>query len=170
MTAFCLGNYAPDVSAPGTTADATGRLGQFGSGILEHPAVANAAPPVVADILRRARTHQRLTLRQVEQKIGIPNAHLSQIERGVIRRPNVGLLLDLAELYELDYQQLAEWSGYLEPHTTRTSGRLAGMALKLFTSLDAVGQREALQMLEELRNGEQHLHSHTGSPAPKRQN
>jgi transcriptional regulator with XRE-family HTH domain len=114
------------------------------------------ASPIVADVLRRARAHQRLSLRQVEQRIGVPNAHISQIERGVIRRPDVAILMELAELYELDYQLLAQWAGYLDPDATRTSSKLAGMALRLFASLDPAAQHEALNMLEELRNGTMH--------------
>lgn len=115
------------------------------------------ASPIVADVLRRARSHQRLSLRQVEQRIGVPNAHISQIERGVIRRPDVAILMELAELYELDYQLLAQWAGYLDAGATRTSSKLAGMALRLFASLDPTAQHDALNMLEELRNGTMHV-------------
>lgn len=156
------------MTARRTAREATSQVGQFEPELHEDIAAAGAAVPVVADILRRARAQQHLTLRQVEQKIGIPNAHLSQIERGVIRRPDVALLLDLAELYELDYRQLAEWTGYLEPHATRTSARWAGMALKLFTSLDPVGQREALHLLEQLRNAAAHTYPSADPRHPQR--
>ena len=69
--------------------------------------------PVLGDILRRARQHQGLSLRQVEQRTGVSNAHLSQIERGAIRRPDPAILMNLAELYGLNYELIAEWSGYL---------------------------------------------------------
>lgn len=110
------------------------------------------AEPILGDILRRARNHQHLTLRQVEQRIGVPNAHLSQIERGTIRRPGVTVLLELAELYELDYRLVAEWAGYLDPNAPRTSGTLIGMALRLFVDLDPAAQHDALTFLEQLRN------------------
>ncbi len=116
----------------------------------------NPAEPVLGDILRRARTHLRLSLRQVEQRIGVPNAHLSQIERGTIRRPDVSILMELAELYELDYRLVAEWAGYLDPHAPRVSSTLAGMALRLFVELDPTAQHDALDYLERLRNQGEH--------------
>lgn len=114
--------------------------------------IAGESEPVLGDILRHARQHQGLSLRQVEQRIGVSNAHLSQIERGAIRRPDPAILMNLAELYGLNYELVAEWSGYLQREGTRGSGALAGMALRLFVELDPVAQREALNYLERLRN------------------
>lgn len=114
--------------------------------------VAGDSEPVLGDILRRARQHQGLSLRQVEQRTGVSNAHLSQIERGAIRRPDPAILMNLAELYGLNYELVAEWSGYLEPEGPRGSSALAGMALRLFVELDPVAQSQALEYLEKLRN------------------
>ncbi len=124
---------------------------------------ARDSEPVLGDILRRARQHRGLSLRQVEQRVGVSNAHLSQIERGAIRRPDPAILMKLAELYELNYELIAEWSGYLEPEGSRISMGLAGMALRLFVDLDPVAQRQALEYLERLRNESAH-----GEPDPER--
>jgi transcriptional regulator with XRE-family HTH domain len=118
---------------------------------------AGDSEPVLGDILRRARLHQGLSLRQVEQRIGVSNAHLSQIERGAIRRPDPAILMKLAELYGLNYELVAEWSGYLEPEGPRGSTALAGMALRLFVELDPVSQSQALEYLEKLRNETAHV-------------
>jgi hypothetical protein len=56
--------------------------------------------------LRRARLSQGQTLRDVERHTGIHNAHLSQIENGVIRKPNGDLLRVLARYYGLDLTSL----------------------------------------------------------------
>jgi transcriptional regulator with XRE-family HTH domain len=85
----------------------------------------------------------------VEQRTGVSNAHLSQIERGAIRRPNPAILMNLAELYGLNYELVAEWSGYLEPLGSRGSSQLAGMALRLFVELDPVAQSQAFGILGE---------------------
>jgi transcriptional regulator with XRE-family HTH domain len=115
----------------------------------------SAAEPVLGDILRRARTHCGFSLRQVEQRTGISNAHLSQIERGSIKRPDIALLMDLAELYQLDYRLVAEWAGYLDRAAPRTtSSGLAGMALRLFVDLDPAQQHDALRYLEVLRSND----------------
>ena len=63
------------------------------------------AEPALGDILRQARGHRQLTLRQVEQRISLPNAHLSQIERGSIRRPDPAILMDLAEERYVAYRR-----------------------------------------------------------------
>ena len=51
-------------------------------------------------VLRRARADHGWTLREVEGRSGIRNAHLSQIESGAIERPDTALLWTLAGLYE----------------------------------------------------------------------
>jgi len=110
------------------------------------------ASPVLGDILRRARLHCGFSLRQVQQRSGISNAHLSQIERGSIKRPDIALLMDLAELYELNYRLVAEWAGYLDESAPRaTSSGLAGLALRLFVDLAPAEQHDALRFLEKLR-------------------
>ena len=118
--------------------------------------LAEDSEPVLGEILRRARQHQGLSLRQVESRIGLSNAHLSQIERGAIRRPDPAILMNLAELYSLNYELIAEWSGYLNSLSSRSSSGLAGMALRLFVELDSVAQRDALSYLENLRNERLH--------------
>ena len=73
------------------------------------------------------------------------------------------MLMELAELYELDYRLVAEWAGYLGPRAPRVSSNLAGMVLRLFVELDAPAQHEALAYLERLRND--HLHpERSGTP------
>jgi len=127
-------------------------------GVVEHASrqdpnrlESSAAEAVLGDILRRARTHCGFSLRQVEERSGIANAHLSQIERGSIKRPDIALLMELAELYHLDYRLVAEWGGYLDRAAARgTSNEFAGLALRLFVSLDPAQQHEALRFLETL--------------------
>jgi transcriptional regulator with XRE-family HTH domain len=76
----------------------------------------NASPsadPDVGQILRRARLHQGLTLRQVEGRTGIQNAHLSQIETGTIKQPGADQVWVLCDLYGLNKRDLMEWTGHL---------------------------------------------------------
>lgn len=108
-----------------------------------------AAEPVLGEILKRARTHRGLTLRDVEQRTGIPNPHLSQIERGQIKRPDAKILWELCELYLLDYSRLAEWSGYLEQGASLDSAIVA-LALRVLSKLERTDQIEALRYLESL--------------------
>lgn len=104
----------------------------------------------VGEILRRARNHRKLTLRDVEDRTGIPNAHLSQIERGVIRRPNPGLLMTLCDLYDLNYELLARWGGYLDEHAVTSTDRMLEAAMRVFTRLDVAAQGQLLREMEAL--------------------
>ena len=74
---------------------------------------ARQSHPEIGEVLRRARTHNQLSLREVERRIGRSNAYLSQVERGMIRQPDPIVLLELAELYGLNFQMLAEWAHWL---------------------------------------------------------
>ena len=66
--------------------------------------------PSVGSALRNARIHRQLSLREVERRIGRSNAYLSQVERGLIKRPDPIVLLELSELYGLNFQTLAKWA------------------------------------------------------------
>lgn len=79
------------------------------------------ASPQVGGVLRRARVHHRLSLRDVERRIGRSNAYLSQVERGLIRQPNPVVLLELAELYGLNFETLATWADWM-PSDPSSSG------------------------------------------------
>ncbi len=67
--------------------------------------------PAVGRVLRHARQHRGLSLREVERITGRSNAYLSQVERGLIKKPDPLVLLELADLYRLDFDSLAEWAG-----------------------------------------------------------
>lgn len=67
--------------------------------------------------LRRLRelagAGKRLSLRDVENKTGISNEYLSQLERGVAARPAPDVLKKLAECYQVPYESLLVAAGYL---------------------------------------------------------
>lgn len=71
--------------------------------------------PMVGSVLRRARMHYQLSLREVERRIGRSNAYLSQIERGLIKKPDPIVLLELSELYGLNFHTLAAWALWVGP-------------------------------------------------------
>lgn len=62
--------------------------------------------------LRRAR---RLTLREVEERSGVSNSYLSQVENGHIRQPSPHVLQKLAEAYGVAYEHLMMRAGYIRP-------------------------------------------------------
>lgn len=111
---------------------------------------AEPAEPVLGAILKRARVHQGLSLRDVERRTGVPNAHLSQIERSVIRKPDPAIIFELASTYGLDFALLAEWAGYLGKGHDSSSGMLDAL-VRAFANLDSVRQAEVLAFIEALK-------------------
>jgi transcriptional regulator with XRE-family HTH domain len=111
---------------------------------------AQPSEPRIGEIFRRARRHRGWSLRDVERRTGILNPHLSQIERGQIRRPDVEILWTLSELYSLDFPNIAVWSGHLDQYSTEPSASLALIALRALSRLDADAQVEALHHIEQL--------------------
>jgi transcriptional regulator with XRE-family HTH domain len=118
------------------------------------PGVATArgpdSPPVLADILRRARLHKGWSLREVEKRTGVPNAHLSQIEHGRIRKPDAAILW-----------RLADWAGYFPTETPEVDETIK-LALQILAELEPEAQAEALRYLQHLRNARAH-----GRPPPR---
>jgi len=93
-----------------------------------------------------------MSLRDVERETGIQNAHLSQIEKGVITKPAVGLLWSLANVYNLDFSKLLQLAG----RAGRTSGTapvrsLVGAGLHTIQDLSPGEEQELLAFLEDLR-------------------
>lgn len=108
------------------------------------------APPV-GRVLRRAREHQQLSLREVERRLGRSSAYLSQIERGLIRQPDPIVLLELAELYNLDFMTLAIWAGWAgdaEGDTAR--GNSASILVRRVLELDDTQRTEVLSHIERI--------------------
>jgi transcriptional regulator with XRE-family HTH domain len=99
----------------------------------------------VGRVLRRARTRRQWSVREVARRTGFGNTYLSQVERGVIRKPDPTALWQLASLYNLDFGLLLEWSGQ--------AGRDRQVffdAMKAFTALEPDEQAEALEYLRSL--------------------
>jgi transcriptional regulator with XRE-family HTH domain len=107
----------------------------------------------LGSVLKRAREEAGLSLREVEKRTGIRNAHLSQVETGAIAKPEMAMLWDLAALYRLDYSDLLAHSGYAS--TGETSGRQrqrTTAALRALGALTPSEQAEVLRYMAELKS------------------
>lgn len=105
----------------------------------------------LGDALVEGRQAAGLSLREVQRRTGVHNAHLSQIEKGHIERPEVGLLFQLAELYALDFGELLELSGHLSGQDQSASQRaMTTAALRAVGELAPARQAEALSYLQRL--------------------
>ena len=126
------------------------------------PRDAGAAPrdeiPKVGLVLRRAREYWKLSLREVERRTGRANAYLSQVERGLIRQPDPAVLLQLADLYRLDFMQLAEWAGWTSSSAASSADARgsdsAGFLIRRVLELDERQRTRTLAFIEELHRAE----------------
>jgi transcriptional regulator with XRE-family HTH domain len=66
----------------------------------------------LGDVLRKRREELALSLRDVEDKVGVSNAYLSQLENRKIVRPSPSVLRKISELYEISYGRLMELAGH----------------------------------------------------------
>ena len=107
----------------------------------------------VGGVLRRARVHHRLSLREVERRIGRSNAYLSQIERGLIKQPNPIVLLELAELYGLNFETLAAWADWVPTDPSASNARRrtsAAVLVRQVLQLNADERTTVLRVVDSI--------------------
>jgi len=102
--------------------------------------------------LRAARAARGLSLRDVERRTGIRNAHLSQIETDTIAKPEMAILWELASLYGLDFARLLALAGHVGgAETSARQRRRTTVALRALGELSPREQEEALRFMAELK-------------------
>jgi transcriptional regulator with XRE-family HTH domain len=79
--------------------------------------------------LKDSRELIPLTLRQVEEAIGISNAYLSQLENDKIKKPSANVLYKLASLYNIELDTLLYAAGIIQAEPLRKSKLLNTVAL-----------------------------------------
>lgn len=117
------------------------------------PQPLRAPPPnSLSEVLVRAREKKGWSLREVERRTQIHNAHLSQIETGTIERPDPNILWVLADVYGLEYLELLELAGHTERGSTGARRSLMGAALHALGDLEPEEQQEVLRFMDTLRS------------------
>ena len=107
--------------------------------------------PAIGVVLRRAREHHQLSLREVERRTGKSSAYLSQVERGLIRQPDPVVLLQLAEMYRLDFLTLARWAGWAgDAETSNASVNSATHLVRQILELDDEQRVHVTAYIQEL--------------------
>jgi HTH-type transcriptional regulator, competence development regulator len=101
--------------------------------------------------LRAARAARGLSLRDVERRTGIRNAHLSQIETDTIAKPEMAILWELASLYGIDFARLLALAGHAGGASTGSQRRRMTVALRALGQLAPGDQDEALRFMAELK-------------------
>lgn len=97
--------------------------------------------------LKRIRKERELTLRVVEEKTGISNAYLSQVENGKIARPSPSVLHKLAEFYDVSYEHLMRLAGHPLPILSTEREKLEPV-FRLSSSFDDLTEEEKKRVQE----------------------
>ncbi len=79
--------------------------------------------------LRQFRMLKGLSLRDVEDSVGVSNAYLSQLERGHAKNPSPRKLELLAKEYSVSYSELLRLAGYLGDESIINGDRLVASSL-----------------------------------------
>ena len=101
--------------------------------------------------LRAARAASGLSLRDVERRTGIRNAHLSQIETDTIAKPEMAILWELASLYGVDFGRLLALAGHTGGGDASGRRHRMTVALRALSQLSPGDQDEALRFMAELK-------------------
>ncbi len=109
-------------------------------------------PTELGELLKKTRNKKGWSLRHVEAETGIHNAHLSQIEKGTIERPDPYILWTLSSLYGLDFRRVMRLGGHIEKDEgTRARRSLVGTALHALGDLSPKEQQETLNFMALLK-------------------
>jgi len=88
--------------------------------------------------LREARELIPLTLRGVEDAVGISNAYLSQLENDKIKKPSANVLYKLAFLYNINLEVLLFAAGIIKEKPAKS-----------YTFMDAIAEQAGMLTDEE---------------------
>jgi HTH-type transcriptional regulator, competence development regulator len=97
--------------------------------------------------LKSLRDIKGFSLRHVEEKSGVSNAFLSQLESGKVKRPSPMMLYKLAGVYGVPYEALMELAGYPVPEGSVPATR-SGPAV--FHRLGDITEEEEQALLDYL--------------------
>ncbi len=85
----------------------------------------------LGELLADARKRRNLTLRAVQEAVGISNAYLSQLETAKVQSPSPVVLHTLSELYDLPYATVMELAGYPLPQNVKTGSARNRLAVRI---------------------------------------
>lgn len=109
----------------------------------------------LGSFLKSGRTDQGYTLREVEEKTGISNAYLSQLENGSINKPSPEVLFKLSELYEISYERLMKTAGHPLPMKNESmQGSSFRQGNNAFDDLSPEEEEKLREYLQFLRSNE----------------
>jgi len=102
----------------------------------------------LGEYLKQQRRLKNLTLRSVQEKTGISNAYLSQVENNKISKPSPSILHKLADCYGTSYKYLMELAGYPLPDVNGDD--LRKQYNRLGSAIDKITPDEEEKLVEYL--------------------
>lgn len=105
-------------------------------------------------VLKKRREQLDLSLRDVEEKISVSNAYLSQIENEKITQPAPKILLKLSDFYELSYSKLMNLAGH--PLETKLNKKIFFRTSNGLKEISRDEEQELLHYLKFMRNRKVH--------------
>jgi HTH-type transcriptional regulator, competence development regulator len=109
----------------------------------------------LGELLADARKRRKLTLRAVQDAVGISNAYLSQLETGKVRSPSPVVLHKLSELYGLSYATVMQEAGYPMPQNIKTTDDSGARLAARIGQTTPEEEDEIVQYLRFLRSQRQ---------------
>ncbi|MEL6321950.1 MAG: helix-turn-helix transcriptional regulator [Cyanobacteria bacterium J06626_14] len=103
------------------------------------------------EFLKVARQRKGLSLRAVEEEVGMSNAYISQLEQGKVKQPSPILLHKLSELYDVKYTDILNLIGYPVPESGDNEGLTDNLSARLGPVTDEE-EEELAQYLDFLRS------------------
>ena len=101
----------------------------------------------LGEVLKRKREGIGLSLREAEQRTGISNSYLSQVENGKITQPSPTILGKLSEAYALSFVRLMQLAG----HPISGGRDQNSVFFRTSRGLEEVTEEEEKQLLDYLR-------------------
>lgn len=108
--------------------------------------------PALGTYLKSLREVTTLSLRDVQEKSGVSNAFLSQLESGKVKQPSPVVLYKLAQLYGVPYQALMERAGYPVPESSMPAARSASAVFRRLGQITGEEEQALLDYLSFLRS------------------
>ncbi|WP_108425042.1 helix-turn-helix domain-containing protein [Flagellimonas amoyensis] len=100
--------------------------------------------------LKSLRTLKELTLKDVEQKLGISNAYLSQLENDKVKQPSANTLYKLAKLYNVDLDILLYSAGIIDKNPVEERSEKTKFINAVQYSSDGLTKEQKDSVLEYL--------------------
>lgn len=107
-------------------------------------------PTPLGERLRDARDHLGWSLREAERQTGVSNAHIVQIEKGTIARPDPNVLWALASGYGIGFEELMALAGHLIDDPDAQP--MMGAALRALGELTQEDRRAVLEFMADLKH------------------